>query len=342
MMKVRWKVVLGILISAGFLAFALSRVDYAEMADAFSEANYIWTIPMMLSVIITMLIRAARWSWLIKPVQSIPFRSLFSSVMIGFMANNLLPARIGEVVRAVSLSYKHALSKSSVFATVVAERVFDSLGLLIVFFVTLIIVDIPDELQKASILALALTFLLLIFLYLLKFKTSLAVRIICFPLEKISTRYSKRLETILNKFSVGLKILTEPISMIVILVYSILLWAFTAVSGYLIFIAFDLYPQIWAAFMVLFVTVLAVSLPSSPGYIGTFHAACILAFELSGSLGMFGQEVSNSVALSFSVILWSCQFFPVTLIGLYYLKKEHLNIGEMSKEKVINTSGQYE
>jgi uncharacterized protein (TIRG00374 family) len=341
MKNIRWKVILGLLISFGFLAYALSSVDYVEMMDAFSEANYIWTIPMMLSVIFAMMIRAARWKWLIKPIAKIPFRSLYASVMIGFMANNLLPARIGEVVRAVSLSHRHALSKSSVFGTVVAERVFDSIGILIVFFISLIAIDLPGELQKASVIVLFLTAGLLIFLYVLRIKTNMAIRIITGPIKIISESLAQKADTILGKFAEGLSILTSPIYLLIILLYSVFLWAFTGISGYLMFIAFGLYPPIWAAFIMLFVSVLAVSLPSSPGYIGTYHAACIVGFGLINKLGMFNGDVSNSVALSFSIVIWSCQFFPVTLIGLYYLRKEHLKFSDIGDEKIINsTTGQ--
>ncbi len=339
MVKVRWKVIIGIVISLSFLGYALSRVDYKEVATAFSDANYVWTLPMMLSVIVTMLIRAARWQWLVKPIRTISFSTLYSSVMIGFMANNLLPARIGEVVRAVSLSRRCSLSKSAVFATVVAERVFDSLGLLFVFLVTLVFIDFPQELKQAGMVALLLTVGLLIFLYLLYGKTDLAVRIICRPIGIVSKKMAVRIDSILRQFASGLSILTSPGPILVIFLYSVFLWVFTAVSGYLIFIAFDLYPNIWAAFIVLFVTVLAVSLPSSPGYIGTYHLACIMAFKLISSLGMFGQAVSDSVALSFSVVLWSCQFFPVTIIGLYYLRKEHMNFKDIGEEEVFNTAG---
>ena len=252
--------------------------------------------------------------------------------MIGFMANNLLPARIGEVVRAISLSKKHQLSKSSVFATVVAERVFDSLGLLTVFYLTLFFVDYPDELKKAGLLVLLLTLATLVFLYFLKVKTEIAVKLLYNIVNAVSHRLADRVESILRKFTQGLSIMTSPSSVLVVFIYSVFLWIFTAVSGYLIFFAFDLHPSIWASFILLFVTVLAVSLPSSPGYIGTFHAACIIAFNLIGSLGMFGQEVSKSVALSYSIILWSCQFFPITFIGLYYLKKEHLKFKEIGQE----------
>jgi uncharacterized protein (TIRG00374 family) len=331
-MKVRWKFLLGIAVSVAFLVYAFSQVDYVEVIRAFSGAAYIWTVPMMVSVLITMAIRAGRWRLLLRPIRSLTASTLFGPVMIGFMANNLLPARIGEIVRAVSLSRKHQLSRSSVFATVIAERVFDSLGLLFIFWLTFFAIDYPRELRNAGFAVFIFTCAIIVFLYLLKAKTDTGVKLVCIPIGKFSNGLADKAESILRQFAKGLTFLTAPGSMLIIFLYSIFLWAFTAISGYMIFIAFNLHPSIWAAFILLFVTVLAVSLPSSPGYIGTFHAACIIAFNLISSLGMFKNEVSNSVALSYSVVLWSCQFFPVTLVGLYYLRKEHFKLRDIDEE----------
>jgi len=333
-MSMRLKIILGILISGVFVVYALSRVDFAEVGEAFSQASYIWTIPVMAGVLLTMVIRAMHWRWLLLPIRLFELNTLFSSVMIGFMANNLLPARVGEVVRAISLSKKHDLSRSAVFATVVGERMFDSIGLLTVFYISLIFIDYPDELKKAGLLALLLTIGAMIVLYLLKVRTEPTIKILLAPFKLVSVRFADRLKSIVLKFTEGLSVLTEPVPVLIIYVYSVILWLFTGVSSYLIFISFGLYPSVWASIVLLLVSVLAVSLPSSPGYIGTFHAACIFGFDLIASLGMFGEEVSKSVALSFSIVLWSCQFFPVTLLGLYYLKKEHLKFGELKEDNL--------
>jgi glycosyltransferase 2 family protein len=330
-MRFNWKVVAGLLISLASVIYALSHVDFAQVAEAFAGASYIWTIPMMISVIITMWIRAFRWQKLLLPVRKLGYGTLYSSVMIGFMANNLLPARVGEVIRALSLSQKHQLSKTSVFATIVAERAFDSLGLLTAFMLTLIFIDYPLELKKAGLLILIISMMALGFLLLLKTKTDFAVGMICAPIGSISKIVAAKTESILRKFAVGLTILTDPRLIMIVYLQSVFLWVFAGLSGYLIFLSFDLHPQVWAAFIVLFATALGVSLPSSPGYIGIYHAACMIAFDLIKSFGMFGQDVSKSVALSYAIILWSCQFFPVTILGLYYLKKEHLRFKDISR-----------
>ncbi len=330
-MRFNWRFVLGLSISAGFIIYAVIHVDFAQLIQVLGGASYVWTLPMMISVMLTMWIRAVRWQKLVEPIQRLPVSTLFSSVMIGFMANNVLPARVGEVIRAISLSQKHKLSRSSIIATVVAERAFDSLGLLTVFLFSLLFVDYPANLKEVGAFILLASILMLFFLYLLKTRTDLAVKLICRPAAVFSVVIAAKIESVLRKFSVGLTILTDPLLILAVFLYSVLLWAFTGISGYLIFIAFDLYPVVWAAYIVLFVTVLAVTLPSSPGYIGTFHGACVIAFNLINSLGMFNHEVSKSTALSYSILLWSCQFFPVTLVGLYYLKKEHLKLKDMEK-----------
>lgn len=330
-MRLNWKIILGLLISIASVIYALSHVDFEQVAEAFAKASYIWTIPVMISVIVSMWIRAFRWHKLLLPVQNLNYGTLYSSIMIGFMANNLLPARVGEVIRALSLSQKHQLSKTSVFATIVAERAFDSLGLLTAFMLTLIFIDYPAKLKNAGLFILFISLLALGFLLILKVKTDLAVRITCCPIGALSKIAAAKTESILRKFAVGLTMLTDPRLIIIVYLQSVFLWLFAGISGYLIFLSFDLHPEIWAAFIVLFATALGVSLPSSPGYIGIYHAACIIAFDLINSFGMFSQEVSKSVALSYSIILWSCQFFPVTIIGLYYLKKEHLNFKDISR-----------
>jgi hypothetical protein len=330
-MRVDWKVIVGLLISLVFVIYVAMRVDYAQVKDAFAGASYIWTIPMMLSVIATMWIRALRWRKLLLPIKDLNYGTLYSSIMIGFMANNLLPARVGEVIRAFSLSQKHNLSKTSVFATVVAERAFDSLGLLAVFMITLIFIDYPAKWKHYGLLILLASLLALAFLLILKTRTDFAVKFVCRPIGMLSKVFAARVESLLRKFAVGLTILTDPWLIVIVFLQSVFLWFFAGISGYLIFLSFNLHPPVWAAFIVLFATALGVSLPSAPGYIGTYQAACIFGINYINSLGMFGQRVSESVALSYSIILWSCQFFPVTIIGLYYLKKEHLHFRDISR-----------
>jgi hypothetical protein len=102
--------------------------------------------------------------------------------------------------------------------------------------------------------------------------------------------------------------------------------------------AFGLYPNIAASFILLIFVAAGVMLPSAPGFVGVFQAATIGAFVLLNNLNLLGQHstgpfgVSKGEALSFSIILWLCSFLPVTLLGLYYLRREHLSLKSMEME----------
>lgn len=126
----KWKLWLGIGISVLFLFLAFRKVNLHELKKALESANYIYLIPAILLTILSLWIRAFRWQYILQPVREIRVSSLFSATMIGFMANNLLPVRLGEFVRAYTIGEKERISKSSSLATIVVERIFDGITIL--------------------------------------------------------------------------------------------------------------------------------------------------------------------------------------------------------------------
>ena len=133
-----WKLFFSVLISTLFLILAFNRVNLYELKDTLETANYIYLIPAVLLTILSLWIRAVRWGYLLQPVKKININSLFSATAIGLMANNLLPARLGEFVRAYVIGKKELISKSASFATIVVERIFDGLTILLFFNVVAI------------------------------------------------------------------------------------------------------------------------------------------------------------------------------------------------------------
>jgi uncharacterized protein (TIRG00374 family) len=330
--KKRLNLIIGILISALFIYLAFRRVQLSDIISSLRSANYFFILPNMAVVILGMMIRAERWRYLLGSIGRFKAKELFPSVMIGFMANNLLPARLGEVVRAYSLGAKTGHSRSSIFATIVLERLFDSLSLLAMFWLVILFIPFPAPVKKFGIVTLIVNLLIIIFLIILKRHTTSLVRLalkICFFLpEKITGR----LEHIMYKFAQGLSIFQNRRALFVIVIWSVILWLITALSNYFVFMAFGLYPSIAASFILLIFVAAGVMLPSAPGFVGVFQAATIGAFVLLNNLSLLGQQsigpfgVTKGEALSFSIILWLCSFLPVTLLGLYYLRREHLSL----------------
>lgn len=322
-LKRHWKTFFGVVISLLFLYLAVRKVDFQAVGEAFREANYLYTIPNVVAILFCMWLRAVRWRYLLKPVKSISAGRLFSPVMIGFMANNILPMRLGEFVRAYSLGEKERISKSASFATIVVERVFDTFILLLMFAV---VVSSSSLGMKFPILVLGMTVAVLLFVFFLKHKTDETLRAI----ERISRIFPTRVASFICnttvRFTEGLAVLSDFGNLLRVALLSALLWVITALSNYSIFLSFDLHPPLYACFFLLVVVAFVIMLPASPGFIGTFHYGCILA------LSYF--EIDPNISFPFSVVLWSCQYFPVTLLGLYYLRKEHLSLREARAEGV--------
>ena len=131
------KFIIGLLVSLVFLYLAFRKVDFSELWSALKGANYWYILPNIVLVILSMWMRAYRWKFMIHPIKKVGLGRLFSTVMIGFMANNVLPARLGEFVRAYSLGAKENISKSATFATIVIERIFDGFAILFILWLSL-------------------------------------------------------------------------------------------------------------------------------------------------------------------------------------------------------------
>lgn len=325
----RRKALLGIGISAICLYLALRKVDWHEVITALRAARYAYILPNAALVMLSMWMRAFRWRYMTQSIKrDITIGSLFASTMIGFMVNNVLPLRLGEIARPFSLSRKEDISRSAAFATIVVERVFDALslflisGLLVVFAPFLI--DGNVALSRVLYLVLSLHILVLGFLILLRFKTPLALRLTERMIAFLPERFRRRILEVLEKFVTGLGVFRSGRALTAVVLWSLAIWAIVGFSNYFIFLAFDLSVPWFAPYVVLVLVSLAVMLPSSPGFVGTFQFATVQALKLFG--------VPESVGLSFSLVLHLGNYLPVTLVGLYYLRREHFSLKQIEEE----------
>ncbi|KPL02902.1 MAG: hypothetical protein AMJ90_04535 [candidate division Zixibacteria bacterium SM23_73_2] len=324
-MELKKRFIFGLIISAIFLYLAVHKVDLVELWRALKDAEYLWVLPNMALMMFSYWLRAYRWKFMVNPIKKLSLNRLFSATIIGFMANNVLPVRLGEVVRAYSLGSKAEISKTASFATIVVERVFDGFSLLLILWITLLFAPFPEIVKKAGNLTLVLNVILLLVLIFLEIKTKPTLSFFEKILKLFPRPVSSKASELLYKFTTGLKIFRDLPNMLWIIFLSLMVWVIVGTSNYFIFLSFGFTPPFYASFILLVIVALGVMLPSSPGFIGTFQYACILA------LGIFGIE--KSVAFSFSVVLWISQYLPVTALGFYYLKREHLSLKEVREEK---------
>ena len=312
---------IGFLISLIFLAVIIYKINFQELVAAFYQASYPYLLPALILYMGSFFIRALRWKFILQPLKTISLGSSFSIIMIAWMANNVLPARMGEFVRAYVIGKKEHISVSASLATIVIERVFDGLTLVGFLVILLCFYPFPDWVKRIGYLsALLFIFALICLIALKNWHDFIANNII----KKFTTYLPDKINKIIigfaGRFVDGLQCLSSGRRLIVVIIYSLLVWVLEGLMYYYVIRSFNLNLLTYASFFLLTVTNLGLIVPSAPGYVGTFQFFSIL------SLKVFG--IDKNVALSFSIALHALQYLPVTLLGLIYLNKEGLKLTE--------------
>ncbi len=327
--RMNWKTMVGIAVSAVFLYLAFHEVDPAVLAEGLKEADYRYMLPVILTMLLGMWFRAIRWHYLLISIKKIGLRSLFSATAIGLMANNVLPARLGEFVRAVMIGRKENISKSSSFATIVVERVFD--GLTVLTFLGIILIfdffSFPSVMREAAWITLIFYLAVIVFLVLLKLRRETALAIATFAVKPLPGGIGRKIIGLLDAFVDGLRILDNGWELGRIMVLSFFVWVPNIVVIWLLFLSFDFTFPFYAPVILFVILTIGIMIPSAPGFVGTIQYCCVLG------LGLFG--IGQSEALSYSIIYHLGIFIPITGAGLVCLLIEGLSFSEM--RRLFNT-----
>jgi uncharacterized protein (TIRG00374 family) len=310
---------LGILISLVCLVLVLWRTDYREVLVALRQANYAWLIPASLPFAGTIASKVLRWQLLFPGDHSrIRRGKLLSALMISYALNTLLPARLGELARAYVIGESENLSKSLAFSTIVVEKVLDVLTLLLFLVLLLPFVALPSWIeQSAMVLApvfLGLFVLILALAYQRKRTIALAHSIV----DRVPWLSAERLLASLDSALSGFDVLSSARTNLILWGWSIAVWATSGLFMLLVMFAFHIDAPPAAAFLLLCVTSLGMTVPSSPGYIGVYHWLVV------STLHIFG--VDRELALSFAFALHALTFLPLTLIGIYCMMHENYSL----------------
>lgn len=315
-----WKAFIGIAFSVGLLYFAFRNEDPAEIAAEIAHADIPLLALATAAGTFVFWVRAWRWRSILQPIHPhTSFRSRFAAVTIGFMGNNLLPARVGELMRAYALSRQEPIPIIASVGSLVIERLFDGLIVIGFLFLAMALPDFPvlpldstvDFAGVAATLAIMMAVLVtMLFGLVLWPERAIGItgRIIAVLLP---ARFARLITSGLETFLAGLSVLRDPVLLLRAFGWSVVLWLLNALSFWLAFRAFDMDLSYTAAVFFQSCIALAVSVPSAPGFFGPFEAA---------SKAVLGElwGVEGSKALGFAIGFHVALFIPVTLIGLYY------------------------
>jgi uncharacterized protein (TIRG00374 family) len=319
---------IGLGISVVLLWFLFRNIDFTELTAALKSANYLWLIPNILFIVLTMYQRAFRWRFMLAPIRQVEFSKLLAATCIGFMANNVLPLRLGEFVRAYSLSSQDRhVTKSASLATIFVERmVFDLVTLLLIFGAVLYFSSLSlDETMRYGLnLAIGIALLGIVLVLVLALKPDQTGRLLTRYLFFVPMKARKFIRSIILKFSRGLEFLSSARSVASVAVQTLLIWLLMGLSNIFVFWAFGFKLSLDASYVLLVVVSISILVPSSPGFVGVYHAGAVWSLMAYG--------ISKENALSCALVLHAAQYIVVTLMGFYFLRKEHLSLKKLGEE----------
>jgi len=328
----RWQFWLGMAVSTVFLLWALQGLDLKQVFTYLQRGNYLWLIPSVAVYFLAVLVRTWRWDYLLRPLKRIPIKRLFPVVVIGYMGNNIFPFRIGELLRAYVLKRNEDISISSSLATIVVERIFDGLTMLLFVFIALPTVPaLPDSLRYIVIVG-GVLFLgaLVVFLFLAA-KPTVAARLYNpFIDHLLPQRYGVKLRGFIERFILGLAALRDVRQVFMIFFTSILIWLLETVKYWFVMHAFQMDLSFFTLMLMNGIVNLSTTLPAAPGYIGTFDApgiAVLVAFN-----------VARELATAYTLVLHAALWLPITLLGFYYMIREGLHWSDMTKASHLRES----
>ncbi len=314
---------MGVVISALFIWLALRGLKLDAFLETLIHADYIWLLQGIAVYFIAVWVRAWRWHYLLRPVKQVPTRTMFPIVAIGYAGNNIFPARAGEVLRAVVLKRREGVSVSASLATVIVERIFD--GVVMLAFVFL---NLPELAKLASsdsgfvgdiqTLAMwgagAFVGALAAFLLAAMFPRVTARVGLRLVYRLLPRRLHERTIGIMNKFLDGLASLRSPFNALMVFLTSVIIWLLETGKYWFVMHAFSFQVSFFALMLMNGIVNLATTIPSAPGYIGTFDAPGIAVLTAYG--------VEQATAVGYTLVLHAALWLPITALGLYYMARE--------------------
>jgi hypothetical protein len=312
------------LISAIFLWIALGNLRLVDLWQSVQGAKYGWLIPGVGVYFLAVWARAWRWHYLLRPLKSVPTKKVFPIVAIGYMGNNIYPARAGEVLRAYVLRRQEGISISASLATIIVERAFDGIVMLAFVFLNLPeLVRLTGEsgfvgsIRTLTIIGAGVFFAaVLVFLLMAVYPDRALGFLDWFIKILIPTRFRDRVKSFFERFIGGLASLRSPSDVLMVLITSIVIWLFETGKYWFVMQAFPFEVSFFALMLMNGIVNLATTIPSAPGYIGTFDAPGIAVLE--------AYSVPGAIAAAYTLVLHAALWLPITLLGGYYMAREQL------------------
>lgn len=331
-MKKSGQLIIGLIVAFAAVFYTMRNVSVSELLDSFRHVNYIFLVPSFILMCLTYLARAIRWRTLLAPVKEVRTIELFSPLMVGFMAG-VLPARAGELIRAYLLGKKFNMSFASSLATIVVERLFDLVCLLVLFSWILVFhgeifetdiawsgISIRDLAFQFGLASVVLVVGLIVFIYLLTFHNERAMKLVHWLTRPFPDKLQYKVIQMTETFSQGLMVFRNIRALVFIGMATAGVWGLIMLQYYPLYWAYDLHDKSIASVVLLTVMIcILITVLPTPAFLGSFNAGVLIALHEILS----EPEVA---VVSFGFVAWGLNFAVIIIGGVYFILHDHISV----------------
>ena len=344
-MQRRIQILLGAVIGVVLVWWLFKDTNWGAVLTAVRAANWGWMAVAVATLLLSFVVRIWRWHYVVCSDQKVSFARMFSATQIGFLANFVLPARMGEPIRAIVLSRSTGLPFSKTFAFVAIDRLTDMAGLAMVLGLTVATFHpaqpfrLPADLQSlysgeisgmlvrraAETVALGMM-VLTSGMFLVYFQRERVVRWSSQIVGLFSKRLAGLVSGLVGHFTEGMSAMGKPADLGRSVAVSLLLWCVFAVGHWAMFKGMNLDLPWYAPFVTLSMLAVFISVPGPPGFVGPFHVAIV------AGLLLVNPGINLDVARATAILAHLINLLPVVLVGVWCLSTEKMSLRELKHE----------
>jgi uncharacterized protein (TIRG00374 family) len=316
-----FKIFVGICISLILIWLTLRQIDIKKSFELIASVNYFVLIPGILVYAFTYVLRSIRYYYILLPLKKTKVLDNFPYTMLGFFANNIIPLRLGELIRAKVTGERLHVSRSSVLATIVIERLFDVTIFVLFFFLIVMVMSFPEYIKRSFYIVTVIFFICLASLYIMLTNKNKALEV----LSKIPISVTVKLliTNFLNRFTGGLIVLKKPSVLMKTFIFSGILWISEAFFVVIVAYACGIHISILGGIFTVIVIGMGSIIPTAPGYFG--------AFELMGVLALSILSIDKDSAFICTAICHFLQLIMIFTLGTICVIKTKLSFSDLFK-----------
>jgi len=318
------KLTMGIIIGVVLVYLSIRGIHFQDVADGFKTIRYGYVIAVLMILLVMQALRSWRWGVILSPMEKVDQLSLFSVTSVGFLAIIALPARIGELARPYLIANKSQIGMTAAVGTILVERVFDCLTVLFIFLVALFLTPLPPWLVKSGIVFFLITLIIFSIMIFMIIKREASLTALNSLFRKLPEKYIRTINHLFHQFIDGFKIITDIRLLFHVALLSIVIWLVDVVAIYCTFLAFGFTLPVVAAFVVMIILMIGITIPTAPGFVGNWHFSCIVGLSL--------YDIPKTDAFAFAVIFHIIFIGIVIILGLMFLPFNKFSLSDLKQQ----------